>query len=220
MSHAPAGSPGMTTSPYRVDATRVAMPATTFGVAARLRTATLIVLALTALAAGAAMAQVAGTSPAAPVQSVPAPGSSQPDWKALYEDAVESYNKGAYGNAIRKLRDVVNSPQADDATRLAALKYLAFSYCVSPGPNSTKLPLCRQAFVRALRISPAFGLSPGERGHPVWGREFQAARRELGQGATATDPSSETTPPPGALESASVERANAPSRKPAGAHTK
>lgn len=101
------------------------------------------------------------------------------DWHLLPEDGIGSYENGAYGNAIRKLGDVAKNPQADDATRLKALKYLASSYCVSPDPpgsNATHLALCRQTFERALVIDADFDLAPGGRGHPIWSKEFAAAR--------------------------------------------
>jgi hypothetical protein len=91
------------------------------------------------------------------------------------QEGIRLYNEGDYNGAIRRLsaRDVNNGPLA---TRLLALKYLAFSYCVTsrPGP-------CRQAFDRALRLDPAFDLAPGEHGHPLWGPVFTQAK----QAATA-----------------------------------
>jgi hypothetical protein len=111
----------------------------------------------------------------------PIPQFSKPEWQLLLEDGIDSYESGAYGNAIRKLEEAANDPQADKASRVRALKYLAFSYCVSPDPaQNRKIPshltLCRQSFERALAIDPAFELAQVERGHPVWGKEFQAAR--------------------------------------------
>ena len=87
------------------------------------------------------------------------------------QEGIRLYNDGDYNGAIRRLsaRDVNNGPLA---TRLLALKYLAFSYCVTsrPGP-------CRQAFDRALRLDPAFDLAPGEHGHPLWGPVFTQAKQ-------------------------------------------
>src|SRR6185312_9810099 len=79
----------------------------------------------------------------------------KPSWQVLLEDGIESYENGAYGNAIRKLEDAADNPQAAKASRVKALKYLAFSYCVSPAPGQGRksagyLTLCRQAFERAL----------------------------------------------------------------------
>jgi hypothetical protein len=87
------------------------------------------------------------------------------------QDGIRLYNEGDYTGAIRRLaaRDVNNGPLA---ARLTALKYMAFSYCVTsrPGP-------CRQAFDRALRLDPSFDLAPGEHGHPLWGPVFTKAKQ-------------------------------------------
>jgi len=111
----------------------------------------------------------------------PIPQPSKPEWQLLLDDGIDSYESGAYGNAIRKLEEVADNPQADKASRVRALKYLAFSYCVSPDPAQNRkapshLMLCRQSFERALAIDPAFDLAQVERGHPVWSKQFQAAR--------------------------------------------
>jgi hypothetical protein len=87
------------------------------------------------------------------------------------QEGIRLYNEGDYNGAIKRLsaRDVNNGPLA---TRLTALKYMAFSYCVTsrPGP-------CRQAFERALRLDPSFDLAPGEHGHPLWGPVFTKAKQ-------------------------------------------
>lgn len=116
-----------------------------------------------------------------PPPEPPAPP-PKPSWQVLLDDGIESYENGAYGDAIRKLEDAADDPQAARASRVKALKYLAFSYCVSPDPGQSRksaaghLTLCRQAFERALALDPTFELTQVERGHPVWGRQFQAAR--------------------------------------------
>ena len=94
-----------------------------------------------------------------------------PTPSAGLQEGIRLYNDGDYNGAIRRLsaRDVNNGPLA---TRLTALKYMAFSYCVTsrPGP-------CRQAFDRALRLDPSFDLAPGEHGHPLWGPVFTKAKQ-------------------------------------------
>jgi hypothetical protein len=94
-----------------------------------------------------------------------------PTPSAGLQEGIRLYNDGDYNGAIKRLsaRDVNNGPLA---TRLMALKYMAFSYCVTsrPGP-------CRQAFDRALRLDPSFDLAPGEHGHPLWGPVFTKAKQ-------------------------------------------
>jgi hypothetical protein len=86
-------------------------------------------------------------------------------------EGVALYDEGDYNGAIKRLaaRDVSNGSVS---TRLAALKYTAFSYCLTsrPGP-------CRQTFDKALRIDPSFDLAPGEHGHPLWGPVYTKAKQ-------------------------------------------
>jgi len=105
------------------------------------------------------------TAPPAP----PAPVLSA-EQQAL-RDGIEAYNKGAYNEAIKRL----SAPEITGgakATQVQALKFMAFSYCVS-----SRQVLCRQAFEKAFRIDPAFDLLPGEHGHPLWGPVFAKAKK-------------------------------------------
>jgi hypothetical protein len=88
-------------------------------------------------------------------------------------DGIRLYNEGDFNGAIKRLsaRDVNTGPTA---TRVTALKYLAFSYCVTSRPAP-----CRQAFERALRLDPGFDLAPGEHGHPLWGPVFTQAKQAV-----------------------------------------
>ncbi len=62
----------------------------------------------------------------------------------------------------------------DPAQLLRALKVLAFSQCSSGATTA-----CRQSFEKAFRADPNFELLPAERGHPVWGPQFDRARRTV-----------------------------------------
>ena len=66
--------------------------------------------------------------------------------------------------------------QADTALQLEALKYAAFSYCVT-----RRVTLCRQQFAKAFKLDKSFDLSPGEKGHPLWTPSFERARKEAGK---------------------------------------
>jgi hypothetical protein len=85
-------------------------------------------------------------------------------------EGIRLYNEGDFDGAIKRLsaRDLGSAPLP---TRLAALKYMAFSYCVTSRPAQ-----CRQSFDKALRLDPGFDLAPGEQGHPLWGPVFVKAR--------------------------------------------
>ena len=108
----------------------------------------------------------------APVrESPPAPArENSVDAAAALRDGIRLYNNGDFNGAIAKL----NAPEiqgANAATRTSALKYTAFSYCVTQRPAP-----CRQAFDKALRIDARFELAPGEEGHPMWRPVFDKAR--------------------------------------------
>ena len=81
------------------------------------------------------------------------------------------------------------------ANKVAAHKYLAFSYCVT-----NRRTLCRQQFVDAIKIDPLFQLEPAEKTHPIWGPEFDRAKVQA-----STPPRAGKTPTRGgnaAIESA------------------
>jgi hypothetical protein len=104
----------------------------------------------------------------APTPTVPT--ASAAEQQAL-KDGIEAYNKGAYSDAIKRL----SSPDISGgtkATQVQALKYMAFSYCVSG-----RQALCRQSFDKAFRLDPGFDLGPGEHGHPLWGPAFTKAKK-------------------------------------------
>lgn len=96
-----------------------------------------------------------------------------PKETAALQEGIRLYNDGDYNGAIRRLsaRDVNNAALA---TRLSALKYTAFSYCLTARPV-----LCRQSFDKALRLDPSFDLAPGEHGHPLWGPVFTKAKQTV-----------------------------------------
>jgi hypothetical protein len=93
-----------------------------------------------------------------------------PKESAGLREGIRLYNDGDFDAAIKRLaaRDVNSGPLP---TRLSALKYTAFSYCVTSRPAQ-----CRQSFDKALRLDPSFDLAPGEQGHPLWGPVFVKAK--------------------------------------------
>jgi hypothetical protein len=93
-----------------------------------------------------------------------------PKDSAGLREGVRLYNDGDFDGAIKRLsaRDVSNGPLP---ARIAALKYIAFSYCVTSRPAQ-----CRQSFDKALRLDPTFELAPGEQGHPLWGPVYIKAK--------------------------------------------
>jgi hypothetical protein len=95
---------------------------------------------------------------------------SSRDPSATLREGIRLYTNGDFAGAIAKL-EAPDIQAANLATRISALKYTAFSYCVTQRP----VP-CRQAFDKALRLDANFALAPGEEGHPMWGPVYDKAR--------------------------------------------
>ena len=102
------------------------------------------------------------------------PAPSDRDDAALRE-GIALYHDGEYNAAIKRL----NSNDMNGASlrnRLAALKYTAFSHCLSG-----RQAQCRQSFDRAFKLDPSFDLNAGEHGHPLWGPVFAKAKQAAGR---------------------------------------
>lgn len=120
-------------------------------------------------------------SPARPVAPAPSPAAAatapaaapSPAQQRLAE-GVSLFDKGDFNGAIRKLTTApeLAGNAAEPDVRAEALKYSAFSYCVS-----NRRALCRRQFDTLLTIDPGYQLKAAEAGHPVWGPVFIQARR-------------------------------------------
>lgn len=87
-------------------------------------------------------------------------------------EGIELYTKGDYRGALQHLSGITENPAIDKSTQLDALKYMAFSYCLT-----NKKPLCKQQFEKALKLDSSFDLLPGEKGHPLWQDAFDKAKK-------------------------------------------
>ena len=113
-------------------------------------------------------------APAAPAP-VPAPPPAELVKAAAQRDLAEGiqlYDKGDFNAAISKLGNSPEIAAADPEIQVAAIKYLAFSFCVT-----NRQAQCRAQFEAAFKLDPAFDLSPAERGHPLWGPAFDRVKR-------------------------------------------
>lgn len=115
-------------------------------------------------------------APPPPVEPAPPPVPS-PGERAL-TDGIVLYDAGDFNGAIKRLLGAKeiwtdSTTSAATATKVAARKYVAFSYCVTK-----RRTLCRQQFVDAFKLDPRFDLQPTEKTHPVWGVEFERARKQ------------------------------------------
>ena len=117
-------------------------------------------------------AAAASAKPAAPAVQ-PAVPELPPARKAL-NAGIEQYKAGNFNGAIKQL-SAPELANAETPLQVEALKYLAFSYCVT-----NRTTLCRQQFAKAFKLDKSFDLSAGEKGHPLWTPSFERARKEAG----------------------------------------
>jgi hypothetical protein len=115
--------------------------------------------------------------PAPPPVPVAPPPIPTPAERAR-DDGIALYDAGDFNGAIKRLRGAKEiwteaTTPAATANKVTALKYVAFSYCVTKRRTQ-----CRQQFVEALKLDPGFNLEPAERKHPVWGPEFERAKKQ------------------------------------------
>ena len=89
-------------------------------------------------------------------------------------EAIQLYVDGRYEDAITALTPLSTAQELPMSSQVKALKYIAFSHCV----EGRRKP-CRQHFDMALALDPTFQLTEAEKGHPIWGREFNNARAAL-----------------------------------------
>lgn len=125
----------------------------------------LLTLIFAASLAGCAGTQVA--PPQAPAQAAP-PSADQ----VALQEGIDLYNKGDFNGAIKRLGAAEITGSTNKARQLEALKYQAFSYCVT-----SRKTLCGKQFEKALKIDPAFDLAPGEHGHPLWSPVFTRLKK-------------------------------------------
>ncbi|WP_152225224.1 TssQ family T6SS-associated lipoprotein [Pseudomonas sp. SCB32] len=117
----------------------------------------------------ACMAATSGCKNRIEAPPAPAPNETQVRAENTFNEGMRLYEGGHYYLAEAQFL----SPDiwaVDTEVQLKALKYLAFSYCVTERPIQ-----CRFAFERALQIDPSFHLESAESGHPLWGPVFTLA---------------------------------------------
>jgi tetratricopeptide (TPR) repeat protein len=85
-------------------------------------------------------------------------------------EGIGLYESGDFDAAIATL-DRPALQAAPAAIGIEALKYTAFSYCVTE-----RYPQCRHAFDQLLAIDADFALRASEGSHPMWGPVFDQAK--------------------------------------------
>lgn len=86
-------------------------------------------------------------------------------------EALTIYAEGRYDDAVAPLTALLEGPDLPLSFQVKVLKFIAFSHCAM-----NRLRPCRQSFDRALELDSTFLLTEAEKGHPIWGREFNNAR--------------------------------------------
>jgi hypothetical protein len=92
--------------------------------------------------------------------------------RATLKEGIDLYSAGDYNASLKRLQDSKEIWSTDIEIQLDALKYSAFSYCLT-----NRTTLCRQQFEKALKLNKDFDLLPGEKGHPLWGPVFERAKK-------------------------------------------
>lgn len=133
----------------------------------RITTASLLMAVLASTLAGCAKEKP--LPPPTPTAEEIAAQQREERGKQSLMEGIRLYQGGNYFMAENKFL-APEIWEASTGTQLQALKYLAFSYCVTE-----RNAQCRYAFERALQIDPSFRLDSAEDGHPQWGPAFQQA---------------------------------------------
>ena len=113
-------------------------------------------------------------APAAPPVAPPTPVVDTSATDRALAAAIATYDRGEYAQAARLLVPLTNDGALDPEQQLRGLKTLAFSQC-----STNAITACRQTFERAFRADPRFELATAERGHPIWGPQFERARKAV-----------------------------------------
>lgn len=92
--------------------------------------------------------------------------------QSALNEGIQLYGGGDYNGTVKHLATAKEIWTADKDIQVEALKYMAFSYCVT-----FRQALCKQQFEKAVKLDPAFDLAPGEKGHPLWGPVFDRVKK-------------------------------------------
>ena len=107
----------------------------------------------------------------APTPKPPPPPAVAPVIDPRVKEGIALYDRGDYNGAIRALSRKELMTEGNVDTRIAAYKYMAFSFCLTQ-----RVVLCRQQFDTILRLDPRFTLRPAEASHPLWGPSYRQAK--------------------------------------------
>jgi hypothetical protein len=92
--------------------------------------------------------------------------------RVALKEGIDAYTAGDYNGALKHLSGSNDIWSSETTIQLDALKYMAFSYCLT-----NRKTLCRQQFEKAFKLDANFELLAGEKGHPLWGPAFDQAKK-------------------------------------------
>lgn len=95
-----------------------------------------------------------------------------PTEEILLQNIETDFHEGEYKTVIRTVRQTPETSLGGLNFRSEALKYKAFSECVSRQQTN-----CRKTFRQLLEINPDFNLKESEANHPQWGKVFTAEKK-------------------------------------------
>ncbi len=95
-----------------------------------------------------------------------------PAEEILLQKIEADFHKGEYRTVINKVKQTPETYLGGLSFRSGALKYKAFSECVSRQQTN-----CRKTFRQLLEINPDFNLKESEANHPQWGKVFTAEKK-------------------------------------------
>lgn len=157
-----------------------------------------LILSSTALAALLSACANKTIEPEAPLYT--------PAEEVLLEQIAAEFHEGEYKAVIKKVKEAPESTLGGLHFRTDALKYKAFSECVSRQARN-----CRSTFRQLLEFNPSFDLTPAEANHPQWGKVFaeEKARSEAAVAKAAATQQAKAT-----AESVDAEQSVSPRSMP------
>ena len=89
----------------------------------------------------------------------------------MLADGMVKYDAGEYPAARKLLDAALTEGLKDTASRVKAMKFIAFTECLQ-----RRYKECRTQFIRIYDVDPSFDLTPAEAGHPSWTHTFASAK--------------------------------------------
>ncbi len=90
-------------------------------------------------------------------------------------EGIKAFELGEYRRAEQRLAESQKQGLNSVPEQLQAFKTQAFLFCIT-----RRTAQCERAFESAFAVDKGFSLSPGERGHPLWGPVYTKVQAKVG----------------------------------------